>query len=304
MDFIQQVYRGKNDLWRYFLTIIIIMSPFILNGIAYLLMPELFEQAYENLENYKGNKNLLLIQLLIPSVILIGLLFLFVRFIHKRSILSLITSRKEINWRRVFFAFFLWLIISVLIIAIGIYLDNGQVVWNFKPGPFFVLLIISLTFIPIQTSFEELFFRGYLMQGLGFLLKNRLIPLLLTSVLFGLMHGLNPEVNKLGWGVMVFYVGTGLLFGITTLMDNGTELALGMHAANNIAAALFVTTSWGALQTDALFLDTSEPTIGIDILLPVFVLYPIILLIFSKKYGWHSWRQRLLGRVEATNFST
>ncbi|MCB0476455.1 MAG: CPBP family intramembrane metalloprotease domain-containing protein, partial [Flavobacteriaceae bacterium] len=109
----------------------------------------------------------------------------------------------------------------------------------------------------------------------------------------------NPEVAKLGWGIMIFYIGTGLLFGITTLMDNGTELALGMHAANNIVAALFVSNDWAAFRTDALFLDTSEPTLGMDTFLPVFVLYPIILLVFSKKYGWYSWQQRLMGRVEA-----
>ena len=33
---------------------------------------------------------------------------------------------------------------------------------------------------------------------------------------------------------MIYYIGTGFLFGIMTLMDEGTELALGFHAANNL----------------------------------------------------------------------
>jgi hypothetical protein len=136
------------------------------------------------------------------------------------------------------------------------------------------------------------------MQGLGALVKNRWVPLLVTSLIFGLLHGANPEVEKLGWGIMVFYIGTGLLFGITTLMDEGTELALGLHAANNIVAAIFVTTDWTAFQTEALYIDTSEPSLGWETFLPVFVLYPIILLIFSRKYGWKNWSEKLFGKIE------
>ena len=49
----------------------------------------------------------------------------------------------------------------------------------------------------------------------------------------------NPEIEKIGDIALVFYIGTGFLFGITTLMDEGTELALGMHAVNNIFGGRF-----------------------------------------------------------------
>lgn len=297
MNFIQQAYKGKNDWWRYLITIAIVMSPFILNFIMYLLMPELFEQLYASMENFQGNKNVFLLENLIPFVILLGLLFLFVKFLHQRSVTSLITSRHEIDWKRVFYGFGLWFLVSLLFLVIGIYLDTDHLIWNFKPIPFFILVLISILFLPLQTSLEELLFRGYLMQGLGILAKNRWLPLLITSILFGLMHSLNPEVEKLGYGIMVFYIGTGFLFGITTLLDEGTELALGMHAANNIVAAVFVTSNWAAFQTDALFIDTSEPSLGWDTFIPVFVLYPIVLLVLSKKYGWKNWSEKLAGKV-------
>jgi ABC-type dipeptide/oligopeptide/nickel transport system permease component len=31
--------------------------------------------------------------------------------------------------------------------------------------------------------------------------------------------------------------------------------------------------------------------------LPVFVLYPIMLLLFSKKYGWTNWKGKLTGKI-------
>ena len=100
--------------------------------------------------------------------------------------------------------------------------------------------------------------------------------------------------------MMIFYVGTGLLLGIMTLMDEGLELALGFHLGNNLIASLLVTADWTALQTDALFKDTSEPGLGSisEIMLPVLIVYPIMLLILSKKYGWSNWKDKLFGKVE------
>ena len=297
MNYIQQAYKGKNEWWRYLIVLAVVMFPFILNFVIYLLLPEIFEKIYEDMENFQGNKNVFLLKNLIPFVVLLAILLLFVRYLHQRSVISLITSRSKIDWNRIFYAFGLWLVISIAFLAIGFFTDSETLIWNFKPIPFFILVIISLLFLPLQTSFEELLFRGYLMQGIGILVKNRWFPLLITSVLFGLLHGLNPEVEKLGYGVMVFYIGTGLLFGIITLMDEGTEIALGLHAANNIVAALFITSSWAAFQTDALYIDTSEPQLDWTIFVPVFVVYPILLFIFSKKYGWKNWSEKLFGKI-------
>jgi membrane protease YdiL (CAAX protease family) len=172
-------------------------------------------------------------------------------------------------------------------------------IWNFKPIPFFTLLAVSFLFLPFQTTFEELLFRGYLMQGIGTVVKNRWFPLIFTSVCFGLLHGANPEVEKLGAISMVFYIGTGFFYGIITLMDEGTELALGLHAINNIIAAFFVTTNWTVFQTDALYVDISEPSVGFEMFFPVLILYPFLLYVFSSKYGWNNWLEKLTGKIEA-----
>ena len=76
---------------------------------------------------------------------------------------------------------------------------------------------------------------------------------MITSILFGVFHSANPEVSEMGYSLMVFYIGTGLLLGIMTLMDDGIELALGFHFGNNLLAATLVTSDWSALQTDAAF---------------------------------------------------
>jgi hypothetical protein len=185
----------------------------------------------------------------------------------------------------------------MVMIAVDYLMHPDDFIVNFKPSSFFILLLISLLFIPLQTGFEELLFRGYLIQGLGVLFRNAWIPLILTSAGFGLLHAFNPEVEKLGPLILLYYIGTGFLFGIITLLDEGTELALGMHAANNVAAAVFVTMDWAVFQTDALLVDRSEPSLGMEMMLPVFILYPLVILFLSRKYGWSNWMQKLTGRI-------
>ena len=97
-----------------------------------------------------------------------------------------------------FFAFFLWAIITVVFLVLDYKLSPENYQWNFNLDKFLMLALIGVLLIPLQTSFEEYFFRGYLMQGLGVAVKNKWFPLVFTSVVFGLLHIANPEVEKLG----------------------------------------------------------------------------------------------------------
>ena len=109
MNFIQQAYKGKNEWWRYLIVLAVVMFPFILNFAIYLLLPEIFEQIYKDMENFQGNKNVFLLENLVIFAVLLGILLLFVRYLHQRSVVSLITSRIKIDWHRIFYAFGLWL---------------------------------------------------------------------------------------------------------------------------------------------------------------------------------------------------
>ncbi|MBT8320863.1 MAG: CPBP family intramembrane metalloprotease, partial [Eudoraea sp.] len=242
--------------------------------------------------------NLFLFLLLLSFLVAFASLLLVVKYLHKQPLNALTTSRSKMDWKRVFFAFALWAVITVFFMMLDVfYLSPDDYVFNFQLKPFLILLVIAVLLIPIQTSFEEYFMRGYLMQGVGLITKHRWIALLGTSFLFGILHVFNPEVEKLGYGIMVFYIGTGLFLGILTLMDKGLELAIGFHAANNLLAALLVTAEWTAFQTPSVYRDVSDPELGWDVFIPVLVVYPIMLLVFSKRYGWTNWKDRLTGRV-------
>ncbi len=307
MDFIKQAFNAKHEFWRYLVGSLLIFTAAIIGQIPFTVAAVV--KAMDNGESVFGMDEQKLMTVLEPNLNLFlmllsfafGLLglFLVVKHLHKQSIREVTTARKKTDWKRIMFAFVFWGIVTSGLLLLDYYLNPESYVWNFELNRFLVLLVIAVLLIPIQTSTEEYVFRGYLMQGFGALAKNRWFPLVMTSVIFGGMHVFNPEVSKLGYSVMVYYIGTGFFLGIITLMDEGMELALGFHAANNLFGALLVTADWTVLQTHSVFKDVSDPGAGfMDIVLPVFVVFPILIFIFAKVYKWKNWKQKLFGKIE------
>jgi membrane protease YdiL (CAAX protease family) len=299
MNYIQQAYKGQRHLWMFILTTILVAGIFLANFVLYLITdPSDMEAAYEMMKGIPSSLNLAIN--LIPFAFLLGLLFVMVKFVHQRSILSLTTARQKIDYGRVFFSFMMIAFFTIGSFFISYSIDSSEIIYQFDFKKFSILFLVSIVLFPFQIGLEEYLFRGYFMQHIGVMVKNKWFPLILTSVLFGIAHSANPEVANVGfWKMMIFYIGTGLLLGIMTLMDDGLELALGFHLGNNLLASLLVTADWTALQTDAIFKSTAEPSMSIvgEILIPVLVVYPIMLLILSKRYGWKNWQERLFGKV-------
>jgi membrane protease YdiL (CAAX protease family) len=302
--FIQQAFKSGNSFGKYLLGSLIVFVFAILGqlpltiAVAVKALTTGRSIPTQNNELYRFfDANVSLLLILISFAVAFGGLVLAVRIIQKQKIKEIVTSRPAINWRRFFFAFAVWGAFSVITTAIAYYTSPESFALQFNIKKFLLLCAIAIPLIPIQTSVEELVFRGYLMQGFGLLAKNRWFPLVMTSLIFGGMHLMNPEVTQMGILVTTYYILTGFLLGIMTLMDEGTELALGFHAANNLFAALLVTSDWSALQTYSVLKDLSEPSAGFDVILPAIIIYPIILFIFAKKYKWHSWKEKLTGNI-------
>lgn len=294
--YISQGYKGKIGLWKYFVIPIAIAVIVLFNNLMISVLGVDVNALMEEQYLTKG-KNRFLAEMLLQFAFLLIVLLLWVKFVHKQTITSLTTSRKRVSWGRFWVGFALVAITLTTFTLVDFFVNPENYIVQFQWEPFLIMLLIVIILMPLQTSFEEYFFRGYLLQGIGIMAKNRWIPLILTSVVFGLMHIANPEVGKLGNIIMVYYIGTGFLLGIMTLMDEGLELALGFHAGNNMIAALLVTADWTVFQTNSILKDISEPSAGWDIVLPVLVLYPIYLIILAKIYKWNNWKEKLFGKV-------
>ncbi|HLS11182.1 MAG TPA: type II CAAX endopeptidase family protein [Flavobacteriaceae bacterium] len=305
--FIENGFKGLHRSWMYLVGSILTFFASQIGGVFLLFMVAMQltkegrsveEATNQNVLMSTLDSNLTLFLMLLGFVFgLIGL-FLIVRYLHKQKIKDLTTTRSKVDFRRIVFGFLLVSIPAVVLTLIGYIISPEDYIVQFDLYPFLILFVIVIIFIPIQTSFEEYIFRGYLMQGIGVNTKSRFAALLITSVVFGLLHIANPEVEKLGYFVMVYYIGTGLFLGLITLMDEGMELALGYHAGNNIIAALLVSADWTAFQTNSILKDISEPSVVSEVVLGVFVLFPIFYIILSKKYNWTGFREKVFGKVQ------
>ena len=308
--FLEQGIKSQNKFWLYLIgSVLIIIASFIGQipfSVAVLVKTMTGKQVIPTdnaavMKIFEPNLTLFLVMISFAFAF-VGIYYV-VKYLHHQTLLSVTTSRKQVDWKRIFFSFFLWSFFTILSFVV-VYLNAPEsFIWNFKLVPFLILVGVGAILIPIQTSTEEYVFRGYLMQGFANLALNRWFPLVMTSLIFGLMHIFNPEVAKMGYVIMVYYIGTGLFLGIITLMDDGIELALGFHAANNLIGALLVTSDWSVFQTHSLFKDLSEPSAGLDVILPVVIIYPILLYIFSKKYNWSNWKEKLTGKINVVEIS-
>jgi membrane protease YdiL (CAAX protease family) len=302
--FIEQGIRKENKFWKYIVGSLLIILASTIGQVPLLVavMAKSFSdgKAFPSDQNDLMkvlDSNLTLFLIMLSFAFAVAGIYFVIRYLHSQSMMSIMTSRNKLDWRRIAFSFGIMAALTIISTVVEYYMNPSDFVINFNLLPFVCLFFIAIVMIPIQTSCEELVFRGYLMQGFGNLGMTRWFPLVMTSVIFGMMHIFNPEVSKMGYVILVYYIGTGFLLGIMTLMDEGMELALGFHAANNLIGALLVTSDWSAFKTESILKDLSEPSAGIDVILPVILVYPLLLFIFSKKYNWLYWQEKLTGKI-------
>lgn len=293
--YIEQLQKIRLNLWTYAVIPCLFLALMIFNYVSSegVDTNQLMKQMTKEI-----GVNGTFVMLVAPLAFMLLLVLFYNKFIQNNSLRILTTSRPKIDWSRVFFSFGVWGAITIITTLIGYFTAPEDFVIQFNPEKFAVFLVLALILIPMQTSFEEYLFRGHMFQGLGLATKTRWVPLLVTSFLFGIMHIANPEVDKMGMIIMFYYVGTGLFLGILTLMDEGLELALGFHAANNLVGALLVTSDWSAFQTHSILKDVSVPSANFQIFIPILIIFPILLYIFSKKYKWSNWNEKLFGNIK------
>jgi uncharacterized protein len=283
---------GRFKFEHFLLASVFIVSMFIGFGQLPLLVVIIQERIVilgdsaeiMNVLSARVGENRLLVLLLIPFILtFVAALFSF-KWIHRTPILPFFTSRSSFDWKRVILSFSAWAGIMGLMLLISFY-TGSKLVWNFNAETFLSLVLISFLLIPLQITCEELIFRSYMFKGLSFLRKP-MLQLLICGVLFGLMHLGNPEIEKLGKIAIIFYIWTGVFLGLIAHFDNGIELTIGYHAANNIFAAIIITSNWQAFQTDALWIDMTPPKIGWDMLVTLLLAQPLLLVLFNWKYKW------------------
>jgi uncharacterized protein len=249
---------GKNEWWRSLLAVILILFLWQIVGAlpsaVFFLATMLQKQgqissfAMPNMDSVAG-----FMAIMLASVFFLVGIFLSMRFIHRRSMRTLITPARHLDWGRISQGFGIWFALAAIISLVEAGLYPGRYVLTFEPVRLLPFAVLAMIFIPIQTTTEELFFRGYILQGVGLHVRNIWVLSAISGILFGLPHLLNPEAS-VNYPLMgLYYFAFGFALAYITLRDGRLELALGAHAANNLFTVLIANSTISALPSPSIF---------------------------------------------------
>ena len=231
--------------------------------IKYVKDPSVLSQGTDNIADLSAfgiEPNVAFLLMVVPFIASLAALVIFMKPLHARPFMTVINGGGKIRWERFFFSAFIWIILMGIYLVLNIRFDAENFNIHNLSLSLVPLILISLVFIPFQASFEEVLFRGYLMPGIGAWTRNKWLPLLVTSVLFA------------------------LVFGLVAILDDGIEVAMGAHTANNVFLSIFVTNKASALQTAAVFeQQIIHPWAEFISLLIVAIIFIIIL---GIRYKW------------------
>jgi len=253
---------GKYRGWRYVLGLVVILFAGLVGGdaaaprIAFLLGGQEGLAAFSRLDYAAFGPVGGFVAVMASFPFFLAGILIAVTLIHQRHPRTLVTAREKISWRRVGHGFVAWFVPFWLIAGLGQYFFYPDTFsFNSDLTTFALFVPLALIFTAIQTTTEELFFRGYIVQGASIVWTNRVFLSIVPAVIFTLPHLLNPEAIAGGWLTVFFnyFLVPGLVWTVASLIDGTTELTIGVHFANNIGGNLLMGVAGNAVNAPALF---------------------------------------------------
>jgi membrane protease YdiL (CAAX protease family) len=173
---------------------------------------------------------------------LIPIAWMLMALIHRVRPRWLSSVEPKIRWK------FLLLSLAVATVALNGVLWLSTLVQGLPPirmqPNFWAFLVVIILTSPIQAAAEEIFFRGYLMQALGSLVAQPWFGVVVSSLVFALLHGVQNLplfLDRLAFG---------LLAALLVWRTGGLEASIAAHVINNVFAYLVaaLTTSIATLK--------------------------------------------------------
>ncbi|NNE58372.1 MAG: CPBP family intramembrane metalloprotease [Hellea sp.] len=260
------LFRGsqKPNLWGYISLVLVLIGAI---AAGYLLSapqpPEMTAMIQIIMGSSAVNYAIILSAFIFPLIALL----IATRLAHRRYARTLITAAERVNWKRMVVGAFITFGVLGLLTAVLHFTGLSKVSYHFDAKRFAGFTIASLLFIPFQSAAEELVFRGYLNQAFSAFFKNKWIIFAITSALFASMHLSNPESQagaEVGMLHHILIMSGYFLFGfvlcVIVYFEGGLEAVIGVHAANNLFAAIFVNYEGSVLPTPSIFMAKAPET--------------------------------------------
>jgi uncharacterized protein len=281
IPFLENANEGQNNWWKYVLTVILsLFAGSLVAGVLVVLFLVVYAfilSASGGVSNILGiiqgtlqNPFVLIVLIGVSYVISFFLFYICLRFLHRKRLISVINTVSGLRWKMLLKGLVLWIAVLAIFNLPDLIFNSQNYQKNFDLNSFAILVVLCLLVFPMQASFEEILFRGYLMQGVSLLpnalskrfgnLAERLsslsslfnflsrifsslakpwFPILITAIIFGSVHVLNGTNLYMDLSIVASTFIMGLMLGVIAIGDNGIETAMGIHIANNLYISLF-----------------------------------------------------------------
>ena len=190
---------GLNQWWRWVVGLLVIVIAWLGLGILIQLAGCGFLNRTGALGVTCGDS--MIVQLTVGGLgFATGLagVWLVARRLHRKPLKQFLTARKRFDGKRYLFGVLAALVISLLTFLFNRFVLQLEMTFQPPDWGFLVFLLFAIVLVPIQSGFEEVFFRAYLVQGLMQFWRNKLVLALAAGIIFALPHLANPEPWKYG----------------------------------------------------------------------------------------------------------
>ncbi|AZO65357.1 MULTISPECIES: CPBP family intramembrane glutamic endopeptidase [unclassified Mesorhizobium] len=167
-------------------------------------------------------------------------LWVAMRWVHREPLMALIGTSRRVS-RSGFLKGLAAVLITSLLSEILLYLLQPEIARGaigLSSWLLFLIPIAALTLL--QTSSEEVLFRGYLLRGLANRFKNPFIWALLPGLLFTSMHWSPSSSAAINACVLASIAAFALLLTLVVYVTGNLGAAFGAHLGNNLTGFLLI----------------------------------------------------------------
>ena len=205
--------------------------------------------------------------------------FLLVWLLHNRPWWSVALPKPKLEWWKLGVGLLLaviWLLSSNVINVL--FHDVKITVEHQDFSVYLPFVVTAILIFLIQTSAEEVVFRGYYMQAIRRFTASPILMIGLSAAAFAYVHRLNLE--NFGWpwyGILAWFF-DGCLLGWLAYRTRSLWMSIGWHWMNNfILTSIINESSRDVVQGVTIFTADKLPSIEI-ILLNKIIIYPLLAL--------------------------
>jgi uncharacterized protein len=205
----------------------------IIFGSTHLLIGSDSDGFTDPLQQFLGSSSGLFATLITFAGIWLGV-WIAMRLLHREKLPRLFG-----NSRRISRSAFLKGLVAVLVTSLLTELAYLAIIPGISRGPvaigtWLLLIVPVVAFAFVQTSSEELLFRGYLQRGLASRFRSPLVWALLPTLVFAALHWNPASVTAMNVAVLIAIGAFAALLALLVYATGNLGAAMGAHLGNNV----------------------------------------------------------------------